>query len=282
MTVHVHPALEGLRSLDLLPDEQVVLHPDRLAAVTGDVAARPELWRHLVRHDPERRWYERLLRTDAVEVWLIGWAPGQSTGPHDHAGATGALTVVEGALVEELYRQGDLTVSDRIVHATGGGTRFDGRHVHRVGNQGAANATSIHAYSPPDRPMRRHPLPMNVDDVLARSRAGLRRVDVRAAADELRRGALLVDIRPEAQRRREGEIDGALVIDRNVLEWRLDPTSQWRVPEVTGHDQRVLVICQEGYSSSLAAATLRELGLDATDVIGGFEAWVEAGLATGR
>jgi rhodanese-related sulfurtransferase len=128
--------------------------------------------------------------------------------------------------------------------------------------------------------MRRQPLPMNVDGVLARARAGLGRVEARAAADELRRGALLVDIRPEAQRRREGEVEGALVIERNVLEWRLDPTSSWRVPEVTGHDQRVIVICQEGYSSSLAAATLRDLGLDATDVIGGYEAWAAAGLAS--
>lgn len=85
------------------------------------------------------------------------------------------------------------------------------------------------------------------------------------------------------QRARDGEIPGALVIDRNVLEWRLDPTSPHRVPEVTGPEQEVIVVCNEGYSSSLAAATLRRLGMArATDLAGGFQAWAAAGLPVVR
>ncbi|MBL7490252.1 rhodanese-like domain-containing protein [Frankia sp. AgB1.9] len=117
--------------------------------------------------------------------------------------------------------------------------------------------------------------------MLARARAGLRRIDPVEAAGEIADGALLVDIRPAAQRAAEGEIPDALVIERNVLEWRLDPTSDARLPVATGDDLRVLVICSEGYTSSLAAAALQELGLHrATDVVGGYHAWAAAGLPT--
>jgi rhodanese-related sulfurtransferase len=118
-----------------------------------------------------------------------------------------------------------------------------------------------------------------IDEKLDQARRRLKRVDAREAAVELDRGALLVDIRTDAQRIRDGEILGALVIDRTVLEWRLDPTSPSRIAQATGHDVRVMVLCAEGYSSSLAAASLQDLGLvNATDVIGGFEAWKAAGL----
>lgn len=117
-----------------------------------------------------------------------------------------------------------------------------------------------------------------LDDLLANARRRLVRVHPDEAEEAARRGALLVDTRSEAQRRRGGEIPGALVIERNVLEWRLDPSSPWRAPEVRDHDQRIVVICEEGYSSSLAAASLQELGLrGATDLIGGFRAWAAAG-----
>ena len=90
---------------------------------------------------------------------------------------------------------------------------------------------------------------------------------------------MLVDIRPIEQRRRDGEVPGALIIDRNVLEWRLDPQGDHRIPEAARTDRRIMVLCNEGYASSLAAATLRQLGLDATDVVGGFVAWAAAGSA---
>ena len=118
-----------------------------------------------------------------------------------------------------------------------------------------------------------------IDEVLEAARRRLVRIEAAEAAEELAAGALLVDTRTEAQRQSQGDIPGALVIDRTVFEWRLDPASPWRIPEAVDHDVRVIVICSEGYSSSLAAASLQDLGLvNATDVIGGCEAWVSAGL----
>ena len=119
-----------------------------------------------------------------------------------------------------------------------------------------------------------------VDAMLADARSRLRRVDVETAYREALDGALLVDIRPAAQRADEGEVSPALrplVVERNVLEWRLDPRSDARLPEAS-YDARILVLCQEGYTSSLAADALRSLGLDATDVVGGFAAWRTAHL----
>jgi rhodanese-related sulfurtransferase len=104
-------------------------------------------------------------------------------------------------------------------------------------------------------------------------------VQPRDVPARLAAGALLVDTRPLEQRERDGEVPGAVVVDRNVLEWRLDPASPWRLPQVTGHDLEVIVLCNQGYSSSLVADTLRTLGLHrAVDVIGGFEAWAAQGL----
>ncbi|MGW0410597.1 rhodanese-like domain-containing protein [Streptomyces collinus] len=122
--------------------------------------------------------------------------------------------------------------------------------------------------------------PVGIDDLLERVRAGYRRIEAEQAHEAARRGeALLVDIRYAALRERDGLIPGALVIERNELEWRLDPQGSHRVPEATGHDLRVVVICNEGYASSLAAASLHQLGLGrATDLVGGFQAWRAAGL----
>lgn len=112
-----------------------------------------------------------------------------------------------------------------------------------------------------------------IDALLATARQGLTRVAPADLDTEIAAGALVVDIRPIDQRERDGELPGALIIDRNVLEWRLDPTSPHRAPEVTA-DQRIIIVCNEGYSSSLAAATLQQLGIEgATDLIGGFQAW---------
>jgi rhodanese-related sulfurtransferase len=113
-----------------------------------------------------------------------------------------------------------------------------------------------------------------VDALLAEARAGLDRVAPADLAAELAAGALVVDTRPAEQRSRDGGLPGAVVIDRNVLEWRLDPTSPHRIPEAGDPDRRVIVVCNEGFSSSLAAATLRRLGLRrATDLAGGYQAW---------
>jgi rhodanese-related sulfurtransferase len=120
-----------------------------------------------------------------------------------------------------------------------------------------------------------------IDEILTEARTRLRRLDPAETAAAVRDGAILVDIRPAAQRAEHGEIPGALVIERNVLEWRLDPRSDARLPFANSYDLAVVVTCQEGYTSSLAAASLQDLGLcRATDLAGGFAAWEEAGLPT--
>ena len=125
----------------------------------------------------------------------------------------------------------------------------------------------------------RPPGARTVDDLLAEARSRLQRVTPAEAAARWAAGAVLVDIRPAAQRAVEGEVPGALLVERNVLEWRFDPASDARLPQATGYDVEVLVLCQEGYTSSLAADALRSLGLHrATDVVGGFRDWRAAGL----
>ncbi|WP_460307046.1 rhodanese-like domain-containing protein [Actinocorallia aurea] len=120
----------------------------------------------------------------------------------------------------------------------------------------------------------------SIDEILAEARARLVRLSPEEAHAEHTAGeALLIDIRPAAQRAAEGEIPGALVIERNVLEWRLDPESDARIAEATGYDVRAVVFCSEGYTSSLAAAALQDLGLSrATDLEGGITAWRSEGL----
>ncbi|MFI1285751.1 rhodanese-like domain-containing protein [Streptomyces sp. NPDC020858] len=121
--------------------------------------------------------------------------------------------------------------------------------------------------------------PVGIDELLERVRAGYTRLDAPEAYAASRTGALLVDIRYQALRERDGLIPGALVVERNELEWRLDPLGSHRAPEATSHDLQVVVICNEGYASSLAAASLQALGLHrATDLTGGFQSWKAAGL----
>ena len=110
-----------------------------------------------------------------------------------------------------------------------------------------------------------------IDRVLDAARARLRRLPAKNVPDALQRGAVLVDIRPQAQRDREGHVAAALVIERNVLEWRCDPTSDAKLPQAVDDDVEWVVLCSEGYTSSLAAASLIDLGLHrATDVVGGY------------
>jgi rhodanese-related sulfurtransferase len=117
---------------------------------------------------------------------------------------------------------------------------------------------------------------VGIDDLLARTRAGLDRLTPEAARAAAGEGAVIVDMRPIEQRRSEGVVPGAVVVPRNVLEWRADPTSGYADERLDG--RRLIVMCAEGYASSLAAATLQEIGLRATDMVGGFEAWRDAGL----
>ena len=123
----------------------------------------------------------------------------------------------------------------------------------------------------------------SIDEILAAARARLTRVTPEEAFAESRAGAALIDIRPASQRAADGEIPGSVVVERNHLEWRFDPACAARLPWVTGYELRPIVICSEGYTSSLAAVSLHDLGLTrATDVIGGYAAWAAAGLPTAR
>ncbi|WP_372477358.1 rhodanese-like domain-containing protein [Nocardia australiensis] len=122
---------------------------------------------------------------------------------------------------------------------------------------------------------------MTIAQMLDNARSQLNRMYAFELPKALDRGAILVDIRPQAQRGREGSLPGALVIERNVLEWRLDPSSSARLSLATDHDVEWIVVCSEGYTSSLAAAALQQLGLHrATDVIGGYQAMKAASLLT--
>jgi len=126
-------------------------------------------------------------------------------------------------------------------------------------------------------------VPATIEDLLIEARRGLARLDPATAFRATRGGAVLIDTRPEWQRRAVGEIPGAIVIERNHLEWRCDPSSAARVAEAADHQVAWIICCDEGYSSSLAAASLQALGLsNATDVIGGFRAWRAAGLPVTR
>jgi rhodanese-related sulfurtransferase len=120
-----------------------------------------------------------------------------------------------------------------------------------------------------------------LDQLLAEASAGIERLEPAAALAALEEGACLVDIRSEAAREHEGIVPGSLHVPRTVLEWRLDPDSPWRNPHVPGLEERIVVLCDHGFSSVFAAAILRDLGFQrAADVVGGFVAWREAGLPT--
>ena len=121
--------------------------------------------------------------------------------------------------------------------------------------------------------------PLTADDLLAEARRDLDRLTAPEAASALAAGAVLVDIRSELQRERDGMVPGSVFFPRNVLEWRCDPASPWRDPRVSDTTRLVIVMCHEGYQSSLAAANLKRIGLErAADLVGGFQAWRAAGL----
>jgi rhodanese-related sulfurtransferase len=123
------------------------------------------------------------------------------------------------------------------------------------------------------------PVPDTIEDVLRRARERIARWSPQEALGRHRRGARFVDIRPYHQRLDEGEIPGALIIERNVLEWRLDPPSPDRIPHARSHRSEFIVVCSEGYTSSLAAASLLDIGLARSgDLIGGVRGWIGQGL----
>jgi rhodanese-related sulfurtransferase/quercetin dioxygenase-like cupin family protein len=284
--------------------------PGELADIVELFASRPDEWMGRVRLRADRRWYERLYLGPTHDVWVISWLPGQYTGFHDHGASSGAFVVASGLLEEQ--RPGERA---HVVHA-GRSRAFGPDYTHDVRNVSLAPAISIHAYSPPLTEMNEYELEgirlvprddadrqaevvdqewgaqtgepadrpgiQGIEEMLAAARARLRRLSPEDAHEAVATDkAVLVDIRPAEQRALEGSIPGALVVERNVIEWRFDPASDARLPVATGHDLQVIVFCSEGYASSLAAVTLQDLGLwRATDIVGGFKAWLAKGLPT--
>ncbi len=281
---------------------------ERLEAIARIIAEEEALWGPHRRHDPQERHYARLVRTDEFEAWLLTWTSEQGIELHDHGGSAGVVLVVEGELVERFTDLASQAPLREAYWPRGTARVFEPGHVHDLRNAGGGPATSIHVYAPPLSTMTFYeheaddylePLRVEVVDddaerdpaaprrsvhqMLAAARARLRRVEPARAAAILTEGGLLVDIRPREQRAREGEIPGALIVERNVLEWRLDPASDHRLGVVVGYQQPIVIVCSEGYASSLAAASLQDLGLvNATDLIGGFRAWEAAGLPIRR
>lgn len=281
--------------------------PEELANIVSLIAPS-DGWLDRVRLRADHRWYERLYQGPDHDIWVISWMPGQSTGFHDHGESSGAFVVATGILEE--HRPGD----QPFVMLPGNSRAFGPDYRHDVRNVSLAPAVSIHAYSPPLTDMNEYELDGNqlvlreraseptgklalvsyaqtwkpanwpgalgIEQMLSAARARLRRLSPHEAYEAVANTrTILVDIRPEGQRTIEGSIPGALIVERNVLEWRLDPASSARLPVATDHDLQVIVFCSEGYTSSLAAATLQDLGLwRATDVVGGFHAWSAAGL----
>jgi rhodanese-related sulfurtransferase len=289
----------------------VLRTPKELANIVS-LFASSDAWIEKVHLRADRRWYERLYHGPDHDIWVISWLPGQSTGFHDHGESSGAFVVATGSLEE--HRPGEQPRE----FPSGVPRAFGPDFTHDVRNASPAPAISIHAYSPPlsemneyelegsrlvlrgnapgkaerfDQEWRapRHELAnrtdaLSIEQVLSAARDRLRRLSPDEAYEAVaEKGATLVDIRPESQRAMEGSIEGALVVERNVLEWRLDPASSARLPIATDHNIHLIVFCSEGYASSLAASDLQDIGHHrATDIIGGFQAWRETGLPTLR
>jgi rhodanese-related sulfurtransferase len=267
-------------------------------------------WLAQVRLRADRRCYERIYHSREHDIWVISWLPGQSTGFHDHGASSGAFIVATGEL-EELRPDGRTCLV-----GPGQPRSFGPDYAHDVRNASNAPAISIHAYSPPLLEMNEYELdagelvPRNsgrrqveteieksqtrthaaedrvdnsrVEQLLTAARARLRRMSPGDAFEAVAKAnAVLVDIRPASQRAIEGSIAGALVIERNVLEWRFDPSSAARLPIASDPDLQVIIFCSQGYASSLAATDLQDIGLwRATDIIGGFQSWRATGLPT--
>jgi len=307
MQLATEEQLASESSSALIPSGAVSKIPEELVNIVS-LFASSNKWLERVRLRADHRWYERLYQGPDHDIWVISWMPGQSTGFHDHGESSGAFIVATGILEE--HRPGD----QPLVISSGKSRAFGPNYAHDVRNVSLAPAVSIHAYSPPLTDMNEYELDGNllvlreraseqaeklapelhaqtgesanrtdglsVEQMLSAARARLRRLSPDEAYEAVAKTeTILVDIRSEGQRAIEGRIPGALIVERNVLEWRLDPASSARLPVATDHDLQVIVFCSEGYASSLAAGALQDLGLcRATDMVGGFHAWRAAGL----
>jgi len=272
--------------------------PETLLDMASGLALVADAWTPSLERHPDARTGLRILATESYDVWLLRWPAGIAVSPHHHGDSDAAFVVSSGALTETRWLDGRR--QERQL-TRGKGATVERGVVHDVGAQ--VEALSVHVYSPPlarmaffddqaERVLLEEPVDPRRDAVIvggssiiehsggletildkARERISPRVEprDLGAAADL---GALVVDTRPAHLRLRDGELEGAVVIDRNVLEWRLDPYGSHRIPEASDADRPVILVCDEGYASSLAAVSLLDLGRrNVTDLKGGYQAW---------
>jgi len=271
--------------------------PETLLDMASGLALVADAWTPSLERHPAARTGLRILATESYDVWLLRWPAGTAVSPHHHGDSDAAFVVSSGALTETRWLDGR---REERQLTRGKGATVERGVVHDVGAQ--AEAVSVHVYSPPlarmaffddqaEKVLLEEPVDPHHDAVIVGGSSimhsgGLERIldrararisprveprDLAAAADL---GALVVDTRPADLRLRDGELEGATVIDRNVLEWRLDPYGSHRIPEASDADRPVILVCDEGYASSLAAVSLLDLGRrNVTDLRGGYQAW---------
>ena len=255
-------------------------------------------WVDSLERHPEARTGLRILATESFDVWLLRWPAGTAVSPHHHGDSDAAFVVSSGTLTETRWLDGRR--EERTI-APGHGATLERGVVHDVA--APVEALSVHVYAPPlsrmaffddqaERVLLEAPVDQSDDAVivggssliersggletiLAKARERISpRIEPRDLAAAIDGGALVVDTRPADLRQRDGELEGAVVIERNVLEWRLDPFGSHRIHEASDADRPVILVCDEGYASSLAALSLLDLGRrNATDLIGGYQAW---------
>jgi len=272
--------------------------PETLLDMASGLALVAEAWAGSLERHPDSRTGLRILAGEDYDVWLLRWPTGTAVSPHHHGDSEAAFVVSSGALEETRWLDGRREVRQL---TRGQGATVERGVVHDVGAQ--VEALSVHVYSPPlarmaffDDSAQEVLLEESVDPrqdavivggppivvhsdglgaILDKARERISpRIEPRELAAAMDAGALVVDTRPVELRHRDGELDGALVIDRNVLEWRLDPVGSHRLPEASDADRPVILVCDEGYASSLAAVSLLHLGRrNVTDLKGGYQAW---------
>ena len=272
--------------------------PETLLDMASGLALVAEAWTYSFEKHPDARTGLRILATETYDVWLLRWPAGTAVSPHHHGDSDAAFVVSSGALMETRWLDGR---REERQLTRGKGATIERGVVHDVGAH--VEALSVHVYSPPLARMAffddqgenvlleeqvdpRHDAvvvdvsstteqPGALETILEKARERISpRAEPRDLAAAAALGALVVDTRPADLRMRDGELEGAVVIDRNVLEWRLDPYGSHRIPEASDADRPVILVCDEGYASSLAAASLLNLGRrNVTDLKGGYQAW---------
>lgn len=271
---------------------------ETLLDMASGLALVADAWSCCIERHPDARTGLRILSTESYDVWLLRWPAGTAVSPHHHGDSEAAFVVSSGALEETRWRDCRREVRQL---TSGQGATVERGMVHDVA--APVEALSVHVYSPPlarmaffDDLAERVVLEERVDPshfaafvgghssiehsgglekVLEEAENRIYpRMEPRHLAAAIDLGALLVDIRPAELRGRDGDLEGAMVIDRNVLEWRLDPRGSHRIQEASDADRPVIVACDEGYASSLAAVSLLNLGRrNVTDLKGGYQAW---------